>query len=75
MTTVLEDTYSVLGVLIERIGYAPSIRNLGKVLGLSSTATYARLNRLMDAGLIDWPVSSLGIRQSHTMRLIRKEGT
>lgn len=38
----------------DRTGYAPSIRELADLLGISGAATYRALVRLRDAGAVDW---------------------
>ena len=54
MTDHIEDrTLTVLRAYIEENGFAPSVRELGEILGLSSpSSVHTRLQRLVDEGKI-----------------------
>ena len=74
MTPINRQTFDALVAWVASHGYPPSIRELADAMGLAHSVAYRRLRLLEDAGLIEWPASSLGSRRSRTMRLVKKEG-
>lgn len=69
---IVKTKYKVFNFIKEFIGekgYSPTVRQIGKGVGLNSSSTvHAHLNNLRKEGLIDWEEGLV-----RTIRLIQKE--
>ena len=67
------ETYKAIEAWIAEHGYSPTIKELAKALGLSSSSpAFYRVQKLLDAGLLVWPLAHGGKRRSRTMRLVSR---
>ncbi len=59
------ETFAVLQAFIREHGIPPTVRELAKALGISSTAAHYRLTRLREHGLVEWEEG-----KSRTLRIV-----
>lgn len=68
MTEAQKKVYGYIVSFIQRKGYAPTFREIGKGVGITPSVVNLHLSSLRAAGIVDW-----NIGKSRTIKILKQE--